>query len=57
MGLEKVQAFIFDLDGVLTDTAEYHFLSWQALAREEGLSFSREDNEASGGYPGKNPLI
>ena len=40
-----VQAVIFDLDGVITDTAEYHFLSWKRLADEEGLPFSREDNE------------
>jgi len=40
-----IEAFIFDLDGVLTDTAEYHFLAWKRLADEEGLSFSRDDNE------------
>jgi beta-phosphoglucomutase len=38
-------AVIFDLDGVLTDTAEYHYRAWRRLAEEEGLSFSREDNE------------
>ncbi len=41
----KIAAFIFDLDGVLTDTAEYHFLAWKRLAEEEKLPFSREDNE------------
>ena len=40
-----LNAVIFDLDGVITDTAEYHFLSWQRLAEEEGLTFTREDNE------------
>ena len=40
-----IEAFIFDLDGVLTDTAEYHFLAWKRLADEEGYSFSRKDNE------------
>ncbi|MBU1620609.1 MAG: beta-phosphoglucomutase [Gammaproteobacteria bacterium] len=40
-----IQAFIFDLDGVLTDTAEYHFLAWQQLATQLGIDFSREDNE------------
>jgi beta-phosphoglucomutase len=40
-----VRAVIFDLDGVLTDTAEFHYLGWQRLADEEGLSFSREKNE------------
>jgi beta-phosphoglucomutase len=38
-------AVIFDLDGVLTDTAEYHYQAWRRLAEEEGLTFSREDNE------------
>ena len=40
------KAFIFDLDGVLTDTAEFHFIAWQATARQLGLEFTREDNEA-----------
>ncbi|KUP09817.1 beta-phosphoglucomutase [Bacillus coahuilensis m2-6] len=44
--MEKlVSAFIFDLDGVITDTAEYHFLAWQALANDVNISFTREDNE------------
>ncbi len=43
--LRKIKAFIFDLDGVLTDTAEYHYLAWKRLAEEEGLSFNRQDNE------------
>ena len=42
----KIQAFIFDLDGVLTDTAEFHFIAWQAIAHKLGLAFTREDNEA-----------
>ena len=37
---------IFDLDGVLTDTVEYHYRSWQRLAGELGLPFDREANEA-----------
>lgn len=40
-----IQAFIFDLDGVLTDTAEYHFLAWQQLATQLGIEFSRANNE------------
>lgn len=40
-----LQAVIFDLDGVLTDTAEYHFQAWKQLADEEGLPFSRAVNE------------
>ena len=39
-----IRGFIFDLDGVLTDTAEYHYRGWKRLADEEGLPFTREDN-------------
>ncbi len=42
---KKIRAWIFDLDGVLTDTAEYHFLAWKRLAQEEGIAFTRKDNE------------
>ena len=42
----SIRAFIFDLDGVLTDTAEYHFLAWRALADELNIPFDRHDNEA-----------
>jgi beta-phosphoglucomutase len=42
----KIQGVIFDLDGVLTDTAEYHYQAWQKLADEEGIEFNRQDNEA-----------
>lgn len=40
-----IKAFIFDLDGVLTDTAEFHYLAWKRLAEEEGIIFTRSDNE------------
>ncbi len=39
------KAFIFDLDGVIVDTAKYHFLAWQNLANSLGISFSVEQNE------------
>lgn len=42
---KKIKGFIFDLDGVITDTAEYHYKSWQKLADEEDLFFNREVNE------------
>jgi len=41
----NLKAFIFDLDGVITDTAEYHYLAWKRLADEENIPFSREENE------------
>ena len=39
------KAFIFDLDGVITDTAELHYLAWKKLAEELGITFDREFNE------------
>lgn len=39
------EAFIFDLDGVITDTSEYHFMAWQEIARELGIDFTRRQNE------------
>jgi len=41
----SIQGFIFDLDGVVTDTAEYHFLAWKRLADKLGWNFDREVNE------------
>jgi beta-phosphoglucomutase len=52
----SIRAFIFDLDGVITDTAEFHFLAWKQLADEEGLSFTREDNEALRGVSRRESL-
>ncbi|MDZ7671538.1 MAG: beta-phosphoglucomutase [Halanaerobiales bacterium] len=43
--MTKIKGIIFDLDGVITDTAEYHYLGWQQLADEEGLEFDRKFNE------------
>ena len=37
--------FIFDLDGVITDTAEFHYLAWKQLAEELGITIDREFNE------------
>lgn len=39
------KAFIFDLDGVIVDTAKYHFLAWQKLANQLGINFTHEHNE------------
>ncbi|KGX90348.1 beta-phosphoglucomutase [Pontibacillus halophilus JSM 076056 = DSM 19796] len=39
------KAIIFDLDGVITDTAEYHYLAWKQLADDLGLPFDRNSNE------------
>ncbi len=41
----NVKACIFDLDGVIVDTAVYHFKSWKRLADELGINFTEHDNE------------
>ncbi len=48
---------IFDLDGVITDTAEYHYQAWQRLADEEGLPFGREANERCRGVTRRESLL
>ena len=40
------KAFIFDLDGVIVDTAKYHFIAWQKIAQELGIEFTPEHNES-----------
>jgi beta-phosphoglucomutase len=40
-----IKAAIFDLDGVIVDTAHYHFVAWQRLAGELGIKFTEHDNE------------
>ncbi|TMD44381.1 MAG: beta-phosphoglucomutase [Chloroflexi bacterium] len=44
--MQQPQAIIFDLDGVLTDTSEYHYRAWKRLADDEGIPFTREENDA-----------
>ncbi|MFF2909860.1 beta-phosphoglucomutase [Paenibacillus sp. NPDC057934] len=43
--LQNMKGAIFDLDGVIVDTAKYHFLAWAELARELGFEFTEADNE------------
>lgn len=39
------KAAIFDLDGVITDTARYHFLAWKQMANQEGIDIDEQFNE------------
>lgn len=55
--LPEITGVIFDLDGVLTDTAEYHYHSWQKLADEEDLFFNRQANEALRGVSRRDSLL
>lgn len=42
--MQKYQGIIFDLDGVICSTDEYHYLAWKALADRLGIPFDRERN-------------
>ncbi|MFB7138741.1 beta-phosphoglucomutase [Gottfriedia sp. NPDC056225] len=42
---KQIEAIIFDLDGVITDTAEFHYLAWKKLGADLGIPFDREFNE------------
>ena len=48
--------FIFDLDGVIVDTAKYHYLAWKKLANELGFEFTEEQNEMFKGVSRKRCL-
>ncbi|MEG3656634.1 beta-phosphoglucomutase [Arenibacter palladensis] len=48
--------FIFDLDGVIVDTAKYHYLAWRKLANELGFEFTQEQNELFKGVSRKRCL-
>ncbi len=52
-----IRGVIFDLDGVLTDTAELHYRGWQRLADEEGIPFDRQANEALRGLSRRDSLL
>ncbi|GHO73177.1 beta-phosphoglucomutase [Ktedonobacter sp. SOSP1-85] len=43
--MSQPQAIIFDLDGVLTDTSEYHYQAWKHLADDEGIPLTHEEND------------
>ena len=43
--MPTVQACLFDLDGVIVDTAKYHYLAWRQLANQLGFDLTLEQNE------------
>ena len=43
--MTKLEAVLFDLDGVIVDTAKHHYRAWKELANELGFDFTEEDNE------------
>jgi beta-phosphoglucomutase len=50
------KGFIFDLDGVIVDTAKYHYLAWKKLADELGFEFTQAQNELFKGVSRKRCL-
>lgn len=54
--LKLIEACIFDLDGVITDTAEYHYQGWKTMSNEAGLHFNREINEQLRGVSRRQSL-
>lgn len=52
-----IRGFIFDLDGVITDTAEYHYRGWKRLADEQGWAFDRAANEKLRGVARRASLL
>lgn len=52
----EIKAFIFDLDGVITDTAEYHYQAWKRLADEENIPFAPEDYDQLRGVSRRRAL-
>lgn len=43
--MRKIRTYIFDLDGVIVDTAKYHYLAWKKSAEELEIEFTQENNE------------
>ncbi len=50
------KGFIFDLDGVIVDTAKYHYLAWKKLSNELGFEFTEVQNEMFKGVSRKRCL-
>ena len=47
---------LFDLDGVITDTAEFHYRAWQKLGQEIGITIDRTFNEQLKGVSREDSL-
>ncbi len=53
---KMIKGVIFDLDGVICSTDEFHYLAWKKIANQEGIPFSRLDNNALRGVSRKESL-
>ncbi|MEZ5105471.1 MAG: beta-phosphoglucomutase [Draconibacterium sp.] len=54
--MKGIKAFIFDLDGVIVDTAKYHYMAWKNLANSLNFDFTEEDNERLKGVSREDSL-
>ena len=54
--MPKIRTIIFDLDGVLTNTSEYHYRAWKRLVDELDIFFDRQRNEALRGVSRRRSL-
>lgn len=54
--MKAIKGFLFDLDGVIVDTAKFHFKAWQRLASELDIPFTEEQNEELKGVSRKESL-
>lgn len=54
--MATIKGFLFDLDGVIVDTAKFHFKAWHRLAQDLGIDFSEEENEQLKGVSRKESL-
>ena len=43
--MPSIQACLFDLDGVIVDTAQFHYVAWREMAQDLGFDLTREENE------------
>ncbi|MGV8147061.1 MAG: beta-phosphoglucomutase [Alkaliphilus sp.] len=55
--MKKTKAVIFDMDGVITETSEMHYLAWKKLADALDISFDRDFNEHLKGISRKESLL
>lgn len=52
----EIHALIFDMDGVITDTVELHYRAWERLTLEEGIPFTKADNDRLRGLSRRDSL-
>lgn len=52
-----LKGILFDLDGVITDTAKLHYLAWKEIVQELGINYTEEENEGLRGLPRKDTLL